>query len=99
MCMATARQCREIGLPISKRKIMHPNCETLSKDLLAVLEKKYGFTSRYAFTKKGKEYNIDYNPFVSEEDKALWKVNYEVAIRASKSYKFLVKMKEFFLGI
>lgn len=89
--MITLRMVREFGLPIERRKILDYRLQSMSNKMLSELEEKYHLSSKKAFSKTdGKRFNIERNPFVNQDDKNLWIVNYEVAIRSSKKYRFFV---------
>jgi len=89
--MITLRMIRELGLPIQRNKVLDEKFYMVSTGVLTELEEKYNLSSKKCFKKDdGKVFNIEKNPFINEKDKNLWLVNYEVALRSSKKYRFYV---------
>lgn len=70
-----------------------------SKRILKGLEKKYRLKSHHVCRKMFDTYELyanAANSYVPEEDKKLWIVNYEIYVRSSAYYKFLVYYFKFF---
>ena len=92
MIKVTRRSVDELGLPLdSTSKILERGT---SKEVLQKLEKKYGFKSHIICSKSPQfGYIIYKNPEyknIPEPDKNKWIVNYEVYVRSSFEYKFMI---------
>ena len=92
MIKVTMRNIEQLELPLNTTsKILERGT---SKEVLQKLEKKYGFKSHIICTKSPQfGYVIYINPEykrIPETDKNKWVTNYEVYVRSSFKYKFMI---------
>lgn len=92
MIMVTVRNIEELELTLDNSSMIMER--GTSKEVLKELEKKYNLKTKHLCCKDPHfGYNIYANAawqYIPEEDKQKWVTNYEVYVRSSLLYKFLV---------
>lgn len=96
MIKVTLRNINELELPLNNSSMIMER--GTSKQVLKELEKKYNLKSDYICSKDPDwGYEIYANAawhYIPEEDKQKWVTNYEIFVRSSLLYRFLVWLEK-----